>query len=385
MFTVASAACGLAISPAMLVVARGVQGAAAAMLTPASLAIVSSSFGEAERGQAIGVWAGFASLMTAGGPVAGGWLVDVLSWRAIFLINLPLAAVAIAVTLKAVPEFRVAGAKRLDYPGAALIVFGLGALTWAFTQASGAGLFAPPVLGWLAAGIAALAGFVAVEARSANAMAPLSLFRSRDFGGVNLLTLCLYFSMGGVAFFLPFELIRVHGYSASEAGASLLPLSLLLGGLSRFAGQVSDRIGPRIPLTVGPVVAACGLALLAWAGSRGDYWAGFLSSAGGERAGTASGVNIAVARVGGLLAVAVLSLVFLARFDAVLAGASAQGLPPPGGGLTVDPRDASGATRAAEIFALNAAYVRVMLWAAAAALLGAAAALTLVGRRPENP
>jgi MFS family permease len=179
MFTVASAACGLAISPAMLVVARGVQGAAAAMLTPASLAIVSSSFGEAERGQAIGVWAGFASLMTAGGPVAGGWLVDVLSWRAIFLINLPLAAVAIAVTLKAVPEFRVAGAKRLDYPGAALIVFGLGALTWAFTQASGAGLFAPPVLGWLAAGIAALAGFVAVEARSANAMAPLSLFRSR--------------------------------------------------------------------------------------------------------------------------------------------------------------------------------------------------------------
>jgi EmrB/QacA subfamily drug resistance transporter len=409
LFTIASGACGLAIDPAMLVIARGLQGAAAALLTPASLAIVSSSFGEAERGQAIGIWAGFASLMTAGGPVAGGWMVDALSWRAIFLINLPLAGAAIAMTIAAVPEMRVAGAKRLDYVGAALVVFGLGTLTWALTQASSLGLFAPTVLGWLAAGVLALAGFVAVEALSPNAMAPLSLFRARDFSGVNLLTLCLYFSLGGVAFFLPFELIRAHGYSASAAGASLLPVSLMLGGLSRRAGRISDRLGARIPLTVGPLIAAVGLVMLAWAGGRADYWTSFfpatlalavgmtitvapltnlaMSSVEIGRAGTASGVNIAVARVAGLLAVAMLSLVFLARFDGALGGASAilgvpaADLPAPGGGLTVDPEAARGPLRLAEMRAINAAYVRVMLCAAAVTLLGALAAWTIISRR----
>jgi Na+/melibiose symporter-like transporter len=312
-------------------------------------------------------------------------------------------------TIAAVPEFRVAGAKRLDYAGAVLIVFGLGALTWGLSRASQDGVSAPAVLGWIAVGLAALAGFAAVEARSDRAMAPLSLFRSRDFSGVNLLTLCLYFSMGGVAFFLPFELIRVHGYTASQAGASLLPVSLLLGGLSQRAGRLSDEVGPRIPLTLGPLIAAAGLVLLAWAGARDAYWTSFfpatlvlavgmtitvapltnvaMSSVGGERAGVASGVNIAVARVAGLLAVAALGLVFAARFDGALAtaarqlGIPAELLPLSGTGLAVDPRVVAGAVRDAEIQALDAAYVRVMLCAAATALLGAVAAGTTIGGR----
>ncbi len=407
LFTLSSAVCGLATSPTMLILARGVQGAAAALLTPASLAIVGSSFGDAERGQAIGLWAGFVSLTNAAGPVVGGWLVDHLSWRAIFLLNVPLAVATVVMTAAAMPETRMPGARRLDYAGAALVIFGLGALTWALTQAADAGLFASAVLAWLAAGILALVGFILVEARSPAAMAPLSLFRSRDFSGVNLLTFCLYFALGGAGFFLPFELIRVHGYSASGAGASLLPLSLTLGGLSGAAGRLSDRIGPRIPLTLGPVIAAAGLLMLAWAAPGGNYWTGFfpatmvlavgltvtvaplttvaMSAVGDDRAGTASGVNIAVARIAGLIAVATLSLVFLARFDGTLAaiapslGLSTADLPPPGSGFAVVPRDAGG-LRTAEIGAFNAAFVRVMLVSAVLALLGALASAATISR-----
>jgi EmrB/QacA subfamily drug resistance transporter len=403
-FTLSSAVCGLATGPTMLILARGVQGAAAALLTPASLAIVGSSFGDAERGQAIGIWAGFVSLTNAAGPVLGGWIVDHLSWRAIFLINVPLAVLTI-VMATAVPEVRVPGAKRLDYAGAALVIFGIGAVIWALTQAADVGLFATAVLAWLAAGIAALIGFVVVEARSPAAMAPVSLFRSRDFSGVNLLTLCLYFALGGAMFFLPFELIRVHLYSAGAAGASLLPMSLMLGGLSRSAGRLSDRIGPRIPLTIGPLTIAAGLLLLARAAAGDNYWTGFfpatvvlaigltvtvvplttvaMSAVGDDYAGTASGINIAIARIATLVAVAILSLVFLARFDGAIAASAIlpADRPAPGSGFTIIPHDATDALQVAEIAALNAAYVRVMLVSAAFALLGGlVAAVTISGR-----
>jgi len=266
-------------------------------------------------------------------------------------------------------------------------------------------------MAWLAAGIAAVAGFVAVEARSPVAMAPLSLFRSRDFSGVNLLTFCLYFALGSSSFFLPFELIRVHGYSASGAGASLLPLSLMMGGLSQAAGRLGDRIGPRIPLIMGPVIVAIGLLLLARAAPDDNYWTGFfpativlaigltitvaplttvaMSSAGDDRAGTASGINIAVARIAALIAVATLSLAFMARFDQALAGAAdgiaPADLPPAGSGLAVVPGDAPGMLRAAEVAALNAAFVRVMMVAAALALFGAAVSIVTISgsRRPR--
>ena len=338
LFTGASLSCGLAPGAGWLVLARAVQGVGAALLVPGSLAIIGAAVPAEERGAAIGTWSGAGALTTALGPLLGGWLVDGASWRAIFLINLPLAA-AVVWLARGIPDSRgPAAAGPPDWPGALLAAAGLGALTYGFIEAPSRGADGV-VLACLAGGTALLTAFVAAEAREPQPMMPLGLFRSARFSGANGLTLLLYFALTGVLFQLPFLLIGTHGYSASAAGAALLPLSLLLGGLSGSAGRLAERVGPRPLLVAGPLLAAAGFALLGRQAGDGRYWTGvlpgMLALAGGMtlavapltaavmgavpdgQAGVASGVNNAVARVAGLLAVSALGVLAAEATDAV--------------------------------------------------------------------
>jgi EmrB/QacA subfamily drug resistance transporter len=344
-FTTASVGCGLSPDITALIACRAVQGLGAALLTPASLAMLGATFDEHERSRAIGIWAGVGALTAAAGPVLGGWLVDQVSWRAIFLLNVPLAIAAAALAILFACESRDPGAKPLDWKGAVAVAIGLAAITWGLGAIPARGFHGTAVLGALGLGIALLVAFIAIEARSREgAMMPLSLYRSRNFSGTNALTLLLYFALGGALYYLPFGLIRLGGYSATQAGAALLPFALIMGFGSSFAGAVSDRFGPRLSLTVGPLIAAGGLTLIAFAEFRQSYWAGVfpaigvlavgmtitippltstvMASVGDARAGIASGVNNAVARVAGLLAVAALGAVLFASFAYQLAGSA---------------------------------------------------------------
>jgi len=340
LFAVASLLCALAPDARLLIAARALQGFGAAMLTPASLAVIGAVYAPEDRGKAVGLWAGFGALAAAVGPVLGGWLVDQVSWRAIFLINLPLAAATVALALVAIPETRDPDARRLDWLGAALAASGLGAITWALSRATGHGLGDPWTLAGLATGGVLLGLFLLAEARGREPMMPLGLYRSADFSGANGLTLLLYFALGGALFFLPFLLISVHGYSAVAAGSALLPFSLVLGLLSGLAGRLSDRIGPRLPLTVGPLIAAAGFGLLALGAAERSWWMSVLpgmavlglgmtiaiapltstvlNAVPTDHAGVASGINNAVARVAGLLAIALMGVVFAQVFVSVL-------------------------------------------------------------------
>ncbi|WP_051677688.1 MFS transporter [Bradyrhizobium sp. URHD0069] len=342
-FTAASIACGLSPDTGVLVVSRAVQGLGAALLTPASLAMLGATFDEHERSHAIGIWAGAGALTSAAGPVLGGWLVDQVSWRAIFLLNVPIAIAAAGLAIFFACESRDDKAKRLDVNGAVAVALGLAAITWALGAIPSSGFRDRTVLAALGAGVACLTSFVAIEARSGErAMMPLSLYRSRNFSGTNALTLLLYFALGGALYYLPFGLIRLGGYSATQAGAALLPFALIMGFGASFAGTLADRFGPRLSLTAGPIVAACGLTLLAFVDLGESYWAGVfpticvlaigmtitvppltstvMASVGDARAGIASGVNNAVARVAGLFAVAALGAVLFASFSHHLAG-----------------------------------------------------------------
>ena len=336
-FAAASAACGLSPTVETLIGARAIQGVGAALLTPGALALIGATFPPEERGKAFGTWAGAGALFGMIGPLVGGWLADHADWRAIFWINLPLAAIALLITLRVVPESRDDDAKGLDGLGALLAVLGLGAVTWGLTAAPDLGMTSPWIVGSLVGGALVLGGFLWAEARETHPMMPLSLFRSSVFSGVNILTLLLYFALSGAMFFLPYELIRVHGWSATEAGTAMLPFAVIMGLFSGLAGRIADRFGARLSLGLGPVLAGAGLILLALMSPDAGYATGPLAGmtvlaigmtlAVGPltaavmgavepgHTGIASGVNNAVARVAGLLAVALLGLLLSAVFS----------------------------------------------------------------------
>jgi EmrB/QacA subfamily drug resistance transporter len=337
LFAAASAGCGLSSSIKQLVLWRCVQGIGAAFLVPGSLALISACFDEKSRGRAIGIWSGFTAITTALGPVLGGFLIEHASWHWAFLINVPLAAMVIVISLWHMPESRSANARRIDWAGAAIATLGLAGLVYGFLESATLGWRHPRVIGTLTGGFGCLILFVFVEKRVASPMVPLRLFKSRAFTGANLLTLFLYSALGIFFFLFPLNLIQIQGYSATATGAAVLPMILLLFLLSGWSGGLVGRYGPRIPLIVGPLIATAGFLLFALPSTAANYWTSFfpafvvlgfgmavsvaplttvvMGSVEQDLVGTASGINNAVARVAGVLAIAVLGVVMVSVFS----------------------------------------------------------------------
>lgn len=340
-FAVSSLACGFAPNTRLLILARAIQGIGGALMVPGSLSIISATFAPGERGRAIGTWSSFSTITTLVGPALGGVLAERGLWRAVFFINIPLAVAALWALMLKVPESRDPDASQhLDYPGALLTALGLGGLTLGLLQVPEIGWNAPLAWGPLLIGGISLVSFFFVEARSPNPMVPLGLFRNRTFFGTNLMTLFLYGALYAGLFFLPLNLIQVQGYDATLAGLASLPSGLMLAVLSRFAGGLIDRVGARLPLTVGPAIAGLGFAGLALPGLTGgpsSYWwtyfpalllqglgmaitvapltTAVMGSVSAHQSGVASGVNNAVSRAAGVLAVAVFGAIALGAFS----------------------------------------------------------------------
>lgn len=337
MFAVASVACGLAPNPGALISARALQGLGAAFLIPCGLALISAVYDEKERGAAIGVWSGASAVAAGAGPILGGWIVDHASWRAIFLINPILAIPALWIALRYLVESRGTEIRgSLDWSGALTVFLGLGAIVYGLIAAAAVGWSDVSVSGTIVAGIVLLLIFLRIERRSAAPMVALGLFTSRQFSGVNLLTLLLYGALSGTFFFVPFLIIQVHGYSAAAAGAIFIPFAVILGALSKWSGRLMDRFGARWPLIIGPNIAAIALLLLALLSADGRYFSFIvpivvlafgmaitiapltttvLNAVREEQTGVASGINNAAASVAGLLVIAVMGTVALRVLD----------------------------------------------------------------------
>ena len=417
LFALASVWCGVTPSIGQLIAARAAQGLGAALLVPGSLAIISSSFPENERGRAIGTWSGFSAITTAIGPIIGGWLIEHVSWRAVFFINIPIALLVIFISLRWVPESSDKESAGLDWWGAIVGTLGLGALVYGLIESSRLGFGDRSVIAALVVAIALLAFFFILEARIPHPMLPLDFFQSRRFAGANLLTFLLYGALGGTLFFLPLNLIQVQHYSATAAGAAFLPFILIMFLLSRWAGGLVERYGPRLPLVVGPLIAACGFALFMLPSVGGSYWANFfpatavlglgmalsvpplttsvMNSVAQNRVGIASGVNNAVARSAGLIAIAALGIVMLQVFSHALDRRLAEWKVPGSVSRSLQvertkladmalPDNQDPATRQLIRRAINESFVSgfrvVMIIGTALALASAGTALTLTGR-----
>ena len=328
-FAVASLLCGIAPDAPSLIAARALQGVGGALLMPGSLAILQASFTADDRGRAIGAWSGLGGVATAIGPFLGGWLVQAVSWRLIFYINLPIAVGVAAIAARHVPESRDAAARgRVDFPGAMLVTVGLVGLTFGLIEGPALGWSSPAVLGALAGGVTLLAVFARHERRASNPMLPVDIFASGQFTAANAVTFIVYGALGGALFLLPIELQQVSGYTPLQAGVALLPVTVIMLVLSARSGALAARIGPRLQMSIGPILIGAGLALAARIGPSGSYLTEVLpgvlvfglglaatvapltstalAAAPGPHAGIASAINNDVARAAGLIAVAVL-------------------------------------------------------------------------------
>jgi EmrB/QacA subfamily drug resistance transporter len=421
LFAFASAWCGFASSISQLIAARAAQGLGAALLVPGSLAIISSSFPENQRGRAIGTWSGFSAITTAIGPVMGGWLIEHLSWRAVFFINIPIALLVVLISLWHVPESSDEESAGVDWWGAILGALGLGALVYALIESSRLGFTDRSVLIAFVVAVVLLVIFLIFEARARDPMLPLALFRSQTFTGANLLTFLLYGALGGTLFFLPLNLIQVQHYSATAAGAAFLPFVLIIFLLSRWAGGLVERYGPKIPLVIGPLIAALGFVLFMLPDVNAGYWQNFfpaivvlgagmavsvapltttvMNSVTQNRVGIASGVNNAVARGAGLLAIAVLGIVMLHAFNhALFQRLSDRKLPPSAWqslraqsiklAAIALPEDQDPTTRQVIRRAIDESFVSgfriVMAIGAALAIASAGTALALIAKTPRS-
>ena len=343
LFAAASILCAAAPSLFFLLAGRALQGIGAAILMPNSLAILGASFSGEARGRAIGIWASMGAVLAAIGPVLGGWLIDVAGWRAIFLINLPLAAGAIILAWLYVSDTRDQDRPALDIPGGVLATAALGALTWGLTLGTGRGGWSIFAIGGVIAGLVLMLAFVAVEkSRGERAMMPLAMFGSSSFIGLTVLTLLLYGALGALMVLMPYVLITAGNYSGTQAGTALVPFAIVLALGSPVMGRLAGRIGARLPLTVGPLVVAAGFLLQLRMETRAEYWTqvlpailvmsfgmagavapltnAVLGAVDARHTGSASGFNSAIARTGGLVATALLGGVLGAKGDALMTG-----------------------------------------------------------------